>query len=551
MFILGSIVLSGAVSAATLGNTPQPKFHHDNQNTGISQYNGPQNNGTKWRYKTGGVIPSSAAIGSDGTIYTGSFDQYIYALNPNGTAKWKYKTDNIIYSSPAIDSNGVIYVASEGGTLYSLLKNGTLKWKLRLGSGLPIFSSPTIASDGTIYIGSTDSNLYAVNPTGTQKWKFHTNEAIYSSPAIASDGTIYIGSRDDNLYAVNPNGVSKWAAPFHTSGIIDSSPSIASDGTIYIGSADGNLYAVKPDGTQKWSHSVGGIYTAPAIGSDGTIYVGSTNRKIYALNPNGTERWAYTTGGPIFSSPAVGHDGTIYTGTMDGYLYALKSTGSLKWIYKTGNYIESSAAIGSDGTLYIGSDDTYLYAIHTDTTAPTVTASPPGGFYNTTKSIYLKISELGTIYYTLNGTTPTTSSSRYTGPITITKTTTIKYMAVDLTGLGSNIYSQTYTIDKTPPKVTSTMPVRNALNVSLTSPIIIKFSENIFINSNYSKIYVKNLKTGKVIAITKTVSGNSLTIKHGSFTGQTMYQIYIPVAAVKDHAGNKLRTAYTYQFKTK
>ena len=50
LIILGSIILSGAVSAAGLASSPQPKFHHDNNNTGQSQYKGPQTNTTKWKY---------------------------------------------------------------------------------------------------------------------------------------------------------------------------------------------------------------------------------------------------------------------------------------------------------------------------------------------------------------------------------------------------------------------------------------------------------------------------------------------------------------------
>ena len=41
------------------------------------------------------------------------------------------------------------------------------------------------------------------------------------------------------------------------------------------------------------------------------------------------------------------------------------------------------------------------------------------------------MSENGTIYYTTNGAIPTTSSKQYTGPIVITSTTNLKFIAVN------------------------------------------------------------------------------------------------------------------------
>jgi len=38
----------------------------------------------KWRYATGNWVSSSPAIGSDGTIYVGSNDYYLYAFTSNG-----------------------------------------------------------------------------------------------------------------------------------------------------------------------------------------------------------------------------------------------------------------------------------------------------------------------------------------------------------------------------------------------------------------------------------------------------------------------------------
>ena len=78
------------------------------------------------------MIDSSPAIGADGTIYVGSDDNNLYAINPNGTQKWAFPT------------------------------------------GMTIVSSPAIGADGTIYVGSYDNNLYAINQDGTQKWTFPT-----------------------------------------------------------------------------------------------------------------------------------------------------------------------------------------------------------------------------------------------------------------------------------------------------------------------------------------------------------------------------------------
>lgn len=59
----------------------------------------------------------SPAIGSDGVVYTGSWDCNIYAFNPDGSLAWSYKTAKPLYSSPAIGHGGRLYVGSNDGTL--------------------------------------------------------------------------------------------------------------------------------------------------------------------------------------------------------------------------------------------------------------------------------------------------------------------------------------------------------------------------------------------------------------------------------------------------
>ena len=386
--VLGSNVSNAASITATQLTTPVSSnaavfsvgagargdwwmFHHDPLHSGRATVTGMQSAVTKWTFSTLDWIYSSAIFGVDGTIYVGSEDGNLYAINANGTLKWAFPTGNEIDSSPALGTDGTIYVGAYDGNLYAVNADGTQKWIFATGAG--IISSPVLGTDGTIYIGSEDNNLYAISPNGKQKWAFSTANWIISSPALAADGTIYVGSEDYNLYAINPDGSAHWSTPFVTGNAIDSSPVLGIDGTIYIGSDDNNLYAVNPDGTQQWVFPTGNwITSSPALGADGTIYVGSQDDHLYAVKPDGSPMWTvpFATGGVIDSSPAVGADGTIYVGSWDGSLYAVNTTGTKLWSYPTGDWIDASPAIGPDGTVVIGSANGTLCAIG-QATSPT------------------------------------------------------------------------------------------------------------------------------------------------------------------------------------
>ena len=68
-----------------------------------------------WEFETGNIVSSSPAIGSDGTVYVGSDDNKLYAINgKSGVKLWEFETGDKVYSSPAIGSDGTVYVG-EGG----------------------------------------------------------------------------------------------------------------------------------------------------------------------------------------------------------------------------------------------------------------------------------------------------------------------------------------------------------------------------------------------------------------------------------------------------
>lgn len=91
------------------------------------------------------------------------------------------------------------------------------------------------------------------------------------------------------------------------------------------------------------------------------------------------------------------------------------------------------------------------------TPAATPTFSPAGGSYSSTQSVTISDATSGsTIYYTTDGSAPTTSSNPYTGPITVTATETINAIATASGFANSATASATYTISgggSTPPAI--------------------------------------------------------------------------------------------------
>jgi outer membrane protein assembly factor BamB len=333
----------------------------------------------KWRYQTGNYVESSPAVAADGTIYVGSKDSCLYAINPDGSLKWRYQTGGYIFAlSPSVAADGTVYVGSCDGYLYAVNSSGSLRWRYQIG--VYLISSPAVAADGTVCVGSVDSCLYAINRDGSLKWRYQTGNYVESSPAVAADGTIHVGSGDSCLYAINPDGSLGWR--YQTSYYV-SSPAVAADGTVYVGS-DGYLYAVNSNGSLKWRYQTNfGISSSPAVAADGTVYVGSEDGYLYAINPDGSLKCRYRAGGSISSSPAIAADGTVYVGSADRYLYAVNPDGSLKWRYQTGNWVGSSPAVAADGTVYVGSCDNYLYAIIGDSP---LAASPWPKFHHDNKN---------------------------------------------------------------------------------------------------------------------------------------------------------------------
>jgi len=112
------------------------------------------------------------------------------------------------------------------------------------------------------------------------------------------------------------------------------------------------------------------------------------------------------------------------------------------------------------------------YTLNLDTIPPITTASPAGGTYTSAQSVTLTANETATIYYTVDGATPTVASTVYSGAIPIPASTTLKFFARDTAGNSEAVQTAVYTIDATPP-VTTAAPAggtyTSAQSVTLTA----------------------------------------------------------------------------------
>jgi hypothetical protein len=110
--------------------------------------------------------------------------------------------------------------------------------------------------------------------------------------------------------------------------------------------------------------------------------------------------------------------------------------------------------------------------IQIDTTAPTSSITCNGGtcsangWYKTSVDVALAATDaqsgVSLIRYTLDGSTPAAASPAYSGPFTLSATTTVKYRAWDNAGNVEATKSQVVRIDLTAPTVAITSPADGA-----------------------------------------------------------------------------------------
>ncbi|MGA9402706.1 PQQ-binding-like beta-propeller repeat protein [Haladaptatus sp.] len=194
----------------------------------------------RWRFTTGLQTESTPAI-SDGVVYVGSDDTYVYALNAKtGQRKWRYKTDGRVSCDIAVAA-GTVYAGSEDGHVHALdAKTGKKRWKRRVGN------VEIIAVDGGhVYAGGgrgDTSTLHAFTAEeGTACWSSDEDKLGYTDVIAARSDRIYLPveffSDGDALGVLSPQtGERVWRD--EGSGMKFQGGLAVADGAVYIGGWD-------------------------------------------------------------------------------------------------------------------------------------------------------------------------------------------------------------------------------------------------------------------------------------------------------------------------
>jgi N-acetylneuraminic acid mutarotase len=193
-----------------------------------------------------------------------------------------------------------------------------------------------------------------------------------------------------------------------------------------------------------WIDAGGNLWTLGGQGFDSTGEFGLLN-DLWRFNP-ATSEWTWMSGsksiGSGSSEPGVyGALGVPAAANTPGGRY-----GAVSWTDANGNlWLFGGAGVSSTGTVVF--DDLWEYWTSMPAPAATPTFSVPPGSYPAPVTVTIADATTGSsIYYTTNGTTPTTSSAVYSGPITISSSETLEAIAVASGYAQSAVASAVYTI---------------------------------------------------------------------------------------------------------
>ncbi|MGH8273442.1 MAG: choice-of-anchor tandem repeat GloVer-containing protein [Gammaproteobacteria bacterium] len=456
--------------------------------------------------------PNAALVeGSDGNFYgttvQGGLDLWgtVFKITPTGTYTRLHSfTGDADGESPSaallLASDGNFYgtTGSGGvngnGTAFKITPSGTLTTLHAFDGtdGRDLSSGLIEGSDGnfygTAYGGGAhgDGDIYRMTPDGTvtvlHSFAATDGQAPLGTLLETQDGSFY-----GTTFGGGPNALTQitYGTVFKFSGVIAGAPpapgslsaipgnaSVTLTWTASSGATSYNVYqgtsaggeAAKPvkTGITDTNATVTGLsngtayyFTVAAVNDSGiSAYSNEASAtplaipgQVTGLTASPADRSAKlawtavsgATGYTIEQGTSAGKEKPVATGVTATTYTASGLSNGTKYFFKV-------AATNSAGSGPV-SDEVSTTPASGKTATPTF--NPVGGSYKAAQSVTLSDTTTGaTIYYTTDGSTPTTDSTRYNAPISVSATETIKAIAASSGNQNSAVATATYTIKK-------------------------------------------------------------------------------------------------------
>jgi hypothetical protein len=463
----------------------------------------------------------------------------VYNTSPNGSANGIWMSG----AGPAADSSGNIYFATGNGT-WSSTDNGDSIVKLGppSGSTLPLRDYFTPYDQGSLSAADLD-----VSAGG-----------VVLLPALSSGKQLLaMLSKAGTIYLIDTSSMGKYCVTL----------------TPACTNSDSNI-------VQEIPKAFTGYWGAPAYWNGYLYWSGGNDTtgaaeplKAYSFNANGSglistspisvAAHSFNFSGPVPSVSSNGGSNGIVWGMDNGsfastcsggtncqVLYAYDATNLATMLYNSnqaannrdvpGSAVKFTTPTIANGKVYVagkGSVSAFglLSAVAPTATAPTL--SPVGGGYTSAQTVSLADTTPGAvIYYTVDGSTPTTASAAYSAALTVSATTTVKAIAVASGYTTSPVSSATYTIS-TPTAATPTFsPAAGtytaAQSVSLTDTTA---GASIYYTTNGTTPTTASAKYSAPITVSATATVKAIAVATGynnSAVGSATYTISTPTAAM-------------------
>jgi len=289
----------------------------------------------------------------------------------------------------------------------------------------------------------------------------------------------------------------------------------------------GNVYVVKDAQNFFGPPVASGTYTGGSIlismtGTAISPVVGSSPAPpqntapefgVFILMPNVTAPPLVSPAGGSFNSPVSVTLSTTTAGaaiyyTLDGTTPSQSSTA-----YSGPFQLLTSATVNAIAT-EAGFTDSSITTANFNLTVATPVISPAGGSSTSAVSVSLSTTTPGAaIHYTLDGSTPSESSTLYSGPFTLSTSTVVNAIATEVGFNDSNVSTANFNVMATPPLISPAGgSFITSVNIGLTTPTpgaTIHYTLDGTIPSSMSTVY-----TGP-FALSTSASINAIATKTG------------------------------------